>query len=612
MSEATNLITADGLETLKSELDSARGRRPPRDRRAHQDGARMGRSEGEQRVPRRQERSGPPRDQDRACCAKRSPTRCGRGGRAADRRRRRARLDGRGPRRRRGASRPGGSSARTTPRPGTDGCRSNRRWPTALLGRAPGDRAVRDAAARHAHPDDRQRQLSLVALPAQARATRRRNAPACGGRAGGRLAAPAVADSGAGARSACAGAAACRARRPRPGRARRPTREDGQVVLLSEQFAELVGADGQAPQPPRFLAARLWRLPDSCGTPREGGCAPERFGGVAQVLDALAPLVHRPHTPAALASRAAVALAALPVDALQPSSTAPIPGRPGAARPRRVRGTAAARRRRAGEPPARAGVARPRRARRRACVRIRVTPLRSASRFGWRATSCVERAQQHLGVAGVREHRRQPPAARPAHGRRSRPPSSPSSSLTIVRSRLIALRTSCTALRASRPGIVCERFERDIALLERHPPQPGGQPLVGGEPEPPPRPPARASAACPARAPGRGRSRRSRRGSLPAARQWSDDEPSARAMVDGAASRQPKAIDVSLSDLWSSSAGPQRAYADRPRRGHPTAPPRAHGVRAAGPSRGPPAAPRGVARDPTARPSLWRRLRRRD
>src|ERR1700689_1607521 len=67
------------------------------------------------------------------------------------------------------------------------------------------------------------------------------------------------------------------------------------------------------------------------------------------------------------------------------------------------------------------------------------------------------------------------------------------------------------------------------------------------------------------------------------AREWSDVQPSAVPMVDGASRVQPQADDVSLSDLWSSHGRPQRAYADRARRGHAPPSPRAHRVRAAGP-----------------------------
>ena len=100
MSEAANLITAEGLQHARGRTRRARGRRPPRDRRAHQDGARMGRSEGEQRVPRRQERAGAPRDEDRA--AARADRRRGhRRGGCDEQRGRRARLDRRRARRRR-------------------------------------------------------------------------------------------------------------------------------------------------------------------------------------------------------------------------------------------------------------------------------------------------------------------------------------------------------------------------------------------------------------------------------------------------------------------------------------------------------------------------------
>ena len=132
----------------------ARGRGPARDRRSHQDRARVGRSEGEQRVPRRQERPGAPRDEDRA--AAREDRRCGR--------------------RRGGARRAGGvvgfgstvvvrdedgveqtwqivSSRDASPRDGRLSAESP--VAVALLGRAPGDQTVGVAAPRHAHADGR-------------------------------------------------------------------------------------------------------------------------------------------------------------------------------------------------------------------------------------------------------------------------------------------------------------------------------------------------------------------------------------------------------------------------------------------------------------------------
>ena len=75
VTEATNLTTAEGLQALQAELAELEGDGPPGDRRAHQDRPRVGRSEGEQRVSRRQERAGAPRDEDRARCVRRSPTR---------------------------------------------------------------------------------------------------------------------------------------------------------------------------------------------------------------------------------------------------------------------------------------------------------------------------------------------------------------------------------------------------------------------------------------------------------------------------------------------------------------------------------------------------------
>ncbi len=56
-------------------------------------------------------------------------------------------------------------------------------------------------------------------------------------------------------------------------------------------------------------------------------------------------------------------------------------------------------------------------------------------------------------------------------------------------------------------------------------------------------------------------------------------------MVDGAPCGEPQAGDVSLSDLWSSLARSQRAYADRARRGLTPASPRPHSLRTQGPRR---------------------------
>ena len=59
-------MTAEGREALQAELEKLETRGPPPDRRADQDRARVGRSEGERRVPRGQGRPGPPGDEDPA------------------------------------------------------------------------------------------------------------------------------------------------------------------------------------------------------------------------------------------------------------------------------------------------------------------------------------------------------------------------------------------------------------------------------------------------------------------------------------------------------------------------------------------------------------------
>jgi hypothetical protein len=85
-------------------------------------------------------------------------------------------------------------------------------------------------------------------------------------------------------------------------------------VLLAEQLPELVGAAVElaqssralagSPSPPGALAAR-------------GVLALEHLGGVAQVLDAFAPLVQRPALLALAGGGPAQALSALAVEALQ-------------------------------------------------------------------------------------------------------------------------------------------------------------------------------------------------------------------------------------------------------------------------------------------------------
>ena len=126
-----------GTRHAQRRAGRARGRGPQRDRRADQTRARMGRSEGEQRVSRRQERAGASRDEDRA----------------AAREDRRRRSSSRRPppspagrwawarpwsyATRRASRAPGGSSARTTPPRRRAVCRPSRRSRLRCSGRAP-------------------------------------------------------------------------------------------------------------------------------------------------------------------------------------------------------------------------------------------------------------------------------------------------------------------------------------------------------------------------------------------------------------------------------------------------------------------------------------------
>src|SRR5437870_10704659 len=72
-------------------------------------------------------------------------------------------------------------------------------------------------------------------------------------------------------------------------------------------------------------------------------------------------------------------------------------------------------------------------------------------------------------------------------------------------------------------------------------------------------------------------------------------------MVDRAPCGESKACDVSLSAVWSSSGGPQRAYADRAGRGYAAPPACPHRVRARGAPAWSAASARGLAADPAAR-----------
>ena len=122
------LMTAEAQAGAAGRAGAAGDRRPQGDRRAHQDGARVGRPQGELRVPRRQERSGAPGDEDpphpRAAAQRR-----GARGRVADGDRRL-----RQPRRGRGRARPASrpctrSSRHPRRRRARARSRSTRRWP---------------------------------------------------------------------------------------------------------------------------------------------------------------------------------------------------------------------------------------------------------------------------------------------------------------------------------------------------------------------------------------------------------------------------------------------------------------------------------------------------
>ncbi len=149
-----------------------------------------------------------------------------------------------------------------------------------------------------------------------------------------------------------------------------------------------------------------------------------------------------------------------------------------------------------------------------------------------------------------------------------------------------------------------EQPDRQVQLPERHAPQAVHRQLIWKQRELPlggTSLPSRASLALSPRQ--RDAERRPpswQRSSRRTARQWSHAQPSGRALVDGASCGEPQAGDVSLSDLWSSASRSQRAYADRPRRGHAPPPPRAHSLRAVGPLPGKAAAARGVVAHPAA------------
>ncbi len=215
----------------------------------------------------------------------------------------------------------------------------------------------------------------------------------------------------------------------------------------------------------------------------------------------------------------------------------------------------------------RARVARP-----RACARLRAS--RSASEplaqlrdaapapelAGVALDQRVERVEHHLGVARPRQA---PAGARAGPRSRARMPARRarrSSSLSSARRRLSALRVSCTArsrLRRPRPR---RRAARSRGRAGRGPcaVRPVRERLARQQ---------RELALARSLRPGERRSRSARASatpsadarrsppatSLPAARQWSDAQASARPMVDGSPRGEPQAGDVSLSDLWSSS-----------------------------------------------------------
>ena len=268
--DATNLITAEGLDSAQRRAGRARGGGPAGDRRAHQDGARVGRSEGEQRVPRRQERAGAPGDEDRAAARE------DRRRRWSSRRPRRRRWDGRlrlhGRRARSGWGRAHLADRQLARRRARAraACRPNlpSPWPCSAAPRAirsrsrcPRASACSPSSASAERPDARR----LAGTP---RRTPRRvlDTGACLCERLPAQRACAVA------RSASAGASGWWDPRPPSARLRlpgaHPRGQQRQVVLLSEQFAELVRAPGAGPDV-------------------------QHLGGVAQVLDAFAPLVHR-------------------------------------------------------------------------------------------------------------------------------------------------------------------------------------------------------------------------------------------------------------------------------------------------------------------------------
>ena len=306
--------------------------------------------------------------------------------------------------------------------------------------------------------------------------------------------------------------------------------------------------------------------------------AVEHLHGVAQVFDAFAPPVHRAARRRPCPGPPATAPATLPVEVGQPgleqldaARARQAPARHPAAQGAQLAEHLQARGR------ARPGCA-PRhgRARRRAARRSLTTP-RAAGELLRASRQQRRRACPPSPRRRALRARRRPASRRTASSRaKAASPSGSSSSAISARRRFSDLRVSCTATDGEvAPPSLREQLDRVVELLERHAPQPVREQLPRQQRELTARA-RRATLAQAAVALGlrqrhahadAGRSRRAWRRRLPrAARQWSHVPPSARPMVDGSPRGEPQADDVSLSVLWSSSGGPHRAYADRPRR----------------------------------------------